>query len=110
MNKSINKKMNKSINKNINKSEIDPIAYTMRVNDNNILKNSTSGGFFTPLSKYILEKNGIVFGVGYDEKLKVIHKKIDKNEKIKDVIGSKYVQSELGESLQAKCKNRKKQQ
>lgn len=35
-------------NKNINKSEIDPIAYTMRVNDNNILKNSTSGGFFTP--------------------------------------------------------------
>ena len=87
-------------NKNINKSEIDPIAYTMRVNDNNILKNSTSGGFFTPLSKYILEKNGIVFGVGYDEKLKVIHKKIDKNEKIKDVIGSKYVQSELGESLQ----------
>ena len=30
----------------------------------------------------------------------MIHKKIDKNEKIKDVIGSKYVQSELGEALQ----------
>ena len=87
-------------NKNINKSEMTPIAFAMRVNDNNILKNSTSGGFFTPLSNYIIEKNGIVFGVGYDEKLKVIHKKIEKTEKVKEVIGSKYVQSELGESFQ----------
>lgn len=94
----------------LNKSEISPVAYAMRVDDKKILLNSTSGGFFTPLASYILEKNGKIFGVGYDEKFNVIHKEINKIEKINEVIGSKYVQSELGETFKTikryLCENR----
>lgn len=86
-------------NKEINKSEISSKAYAMRVNDYDVLKKSTSGGFFTPLSNYVLNNNGVVFGVGYDKNMNVIHKKIEKNTDINQVIGSKYVQSELGETF-----------
>lgn len=82
-------------------SEIEPKAYSMRVKDMDILKKSTSGGFFTPLSKYVLENNGIVFGVGYDDQLKVIHKETKTVDGIKELIGSKYVQSYLGNTFES---------
>ena len=65
--------------------EVKPESYSMRVKNNEVLKKSTSGGFFTPLAKYVLNKNGVVFGVGYDEKFKVIHKEIRSLEKIKEL-------------------------
>lgn len=80
-------------------SEIEPKAYAMRVKDDVVLKRSTSGGFFTPLAKYVLSKNGVVFGVGYDENLKVIHKETKNLDNINEMIGSKYVQSYLGQSF-----------
>lgn len=80
-------------------SEIEPKAYAMRVKDERILKRSTSGGFFTPLAKYVLNNNGVVFGVGYDENLKVIHKETKNATGIAEMTGSKYVQSYLGQSF-----------
>jgi hypothetical protein len=38
------------------------IAYAAYNLDSNIRKTSSSGGIFYSLAKYVLEKNGIVFG------------------------------------------------
>lgn len=80
-------------------SRIKPKSFSIRVKDNEVLEHSTSGGFFTPLAKYVIEKNGIVYGVGYDNNLKVIHKEITTKSEIAELVGSKYVQSYLGESF-----------
>lgn len=77
----------------------EPKAYIMRSKEENILKTSTSGGAFTPIAEFILENNGIVFGVGYDQYLNVIHKSITKKEELQELRGSKYVQSTLGETF-----------
>ena len=59
--------------------------------------NSRSGGIFTALTDYILEQNGIVYGVGYKEHLKVSYQRATTKEARNKYRGSKYVQSELGD-------------
>jgi formate hydrogenlyase subunit 6/NADH:ubiquinone oxidoreductase subunit I len=44
-------------------------GYIIRIKDNKILYESTSGGAFTALADYILEQNGIVYGAGYDNNM-----------------------------------------
>ena len=87
---------------NTKKSKKNPKAYATRVKDEEVLKDSTSGGFFTPLAEYVLENNGIVIGVAFGENLKVEHIKIDKEnkERLVELRGSKYVQSYLGDMFQ----------
>lgn len=71
----------------------------MAVNNNEIeRKNSSSGGIYYILSKYIIEKKGIVFGVKYDKELIVCHDYADNLEEIKKFQGSKYVRSDLRNS------------
>lgn len=35
--------------------------------------NSTSGGMFKVLANYVINKQGVVFGVKFNEKLKAVH-------------------------------------
>lgn len=84
--------LNKDSEKKINMG-----AYALRCRDDDILSASTSGGFFTPLAEYVIDNNGIVFGVGYDNDLKIIHKEAITKEMVKEFRGSKYVQSYLGD-------------
>lgn len=86
-------------NEKYKKSEISPKAYIFRVNDKETLRTSNSGGFFTPISEYVLKNNGVVFGVGYDKDFKVIHKMVEEKSKIKELTGSKYVQSDIGDKF-----------
>ena len=46
--------------------------YAVRHKDRNILKKSRSGGFFTLVSDFVLERNGIVYACKLNEELKVI--------------------------------------
>lgn len=61
---------------------------------------SSSGGIFGELGKYIIENNGVVFGVGFDEQLNIIHKEAVNLEQLEELKGSKYVQSSIGDSYQ----------
>lgn len=61
-----------------------------------IRKNSTSGGIFYALSKYILEKKGYVCGVALDQNMIPKHIMINEQSDIKLLMGSKYVQSKIG--------------
>lgn len=69
------------------------------INKNEIVReSSTSGGMFSNISDYILENNGIIFGVELDDNGVVKHS-IAVNKKERDKFkGSKYVQSDIQKS------------
>lgn len=74
----------------------NPDCYAVMANDD-IRKNSSSGGVFTILANYVLEKKGGVCGCTFDEKdLKAKHIIINKIEDLNKLRGSKYIQSEIG--------------
>lgn len=58
-----------------------------------IRKSSSSGGIFYLLAKNILDRGGIVCGAGYGEKLRVVHKAAYTERALRELMGSKYVQS-----------------
>ena len=49
-----------------------PQAYACINKDEEIRKNSLSGGIFTLLAEQILNKQGVVFGVAFDENYHII--------------------------------------
>lgn len=63
--------------------------------DKGILMNSTSGGAFSAIAQYVLERNGSVYGCHMDSDMKAIHIRIDKKEELGKVRGSKYIQSDI---------------
>jgi coenzyme F420-reducing hydrogenase beta subunit len=65
------------------------------VKDETILKLSSSGGFASSLSNYVVESNGIVFGVRYDETFKSCSYDFSESKAgLLKFAGSKYIQSE----------------
>lgn len=88
---------------NKQKVEKDISAYAVQTKDENVRVNSSSGGVFTEIAQYVLGIGGIVFGAAFDENFKVIHIGIDNADDLEKLRGSKYVQSEIGETfVQAK--------
>lgn len=75
-------------------------TYAVYNKNEDIRKNSTSGGFFTSLAEKILEKQGVVFGVAFDKDFIVRHIKVEKKEELYKLRGSKYVQSIVGDTYQ----------
>lgn len=58
------------------------------------IKRSSSGGIFPLLAKRILKyNNGVIYGVSFDKSFNVIYKRIEKENDLYQIIGSKYVQS-----------------
>ena len=70
-------------------------AYIFQNSDDQIRRESTSGGAFTAIAEHVLNNNGIVYGAVFDEKYKVIHIGIDKKEELWRFRNSKYVQSDI---------------
>ena len=85
-----------------------PKAYAMRNKNTEELKQSSSGGIFKVLANYVLENEGVVFGVAYDENLNVNHIKVKDKEKLKLLQGSKYVQSNINNTYKEAEKELKK--
>ena len=59
---------------------------------------SSSGGIFSLLAEKTLREGGVVFGAAMDGNLRVRHMMADTEEKLELLRGSKYVQSEIGDS------------
>lgn len=79
-----------------NQNEIE--VYACKNKDSKIRSISTSGGIFTLLSNYILDKNGVVFGAAYNENLEVVHEWTDNKKEIEKFRSSKYLQSKIEDS------------
>lgn len=72
-----------------------PIAYAARHKDMHEVETSRSGAAFIAISDWILEQGGVVYGAGYTDHFRVVHKRAVTKEERKEFKGSKYVQSDL---------------
>ena len=72
-----------------------PLAYAARHKDMSEIETSRSGAAFIAISDYILEQGGVVYGAGYTDHFRVIHKRATTKEERNEFKGSKYVQSDM---------------
>ena len=82
------------------KLSADTLSYACYNKNEEIRKNSSSGGFFTQIAEYVINKQGVVFGAKFDSDWKVIHSYTETTEGLEELRRSKYVQSYIGESYQ----------
>ncbi|MBR1654225.1 MAG: Coenzyme F420 hydrogenase/dehydrogenase, beta subunit C-terminal domain [Clostridia bacterium] len=73
-------------------------AYATKNKNNEQRKQSTSGGMFKILAEYVIERQGVVFGVEIMDDLKVVHDYAESMQECKKFSASKYVRSELNNS------------
>lgn len=78
-----------------------PIAYGGWNKNENIRKNSSSGGIFSLLCEYIIANNGVVFGAAFNENFDVVHSCSETFEGCEVFRGSKYVQSVIGDNYKS---------
>ena len=62
-------------------------------------KVSSSGGAFSAFARYVLQQGGVVFGAAFDEELHCKHIEIQDIDGLAPLRGSKYVQSEIGDTF-----------
>ena len=74
-------------------------VYACWQKDKDIREQSTSGGLFSVLAEFVLERDGAVFGARFDDTFKVIHSYTENKDDLTYFRGSKYVQSHIGGSF-----------
>ena len=77
-----------------------PLAvYAAKAKDDELRLKSSSGGVFSLLARAVIAEGGVVFGAGFDHSdWHVMHKSAENEEELEDLRGSKYVQSEMGDT------------
>lgn len=89
---------NEHYDKNLNLPS--PKAYAVRHKNIREIETSQSGAAFIAFSDWILNQGGIVYGVGYADHFRVVHKRATTKEERNEFKGSKYVQSDLNTVFQ----------
>ena len=72
-----------------------PLAYSVRIKDQEQLMRSQSGGAFYAIADYILRTGGIVYGAAFNEQWTVVHQKASNSNELERLRMTKYVQSDL---------------
>lgn len=80
--------------------ENNPKAYGCMNKNETVRLESSSGGIFTLVAEQIIDCDGVVFGVGFDEDFEVVHSYIERKEELNKFRGSKYVQSKIGDTYE----------
>jgi coenzyme F420-reducing hydrogenase beta subunit/O-antigen/teichoic acid export membrane protein len=85
----------------LNKAEIEnaPEAYACSSKNNKQLLTSSSGGVFPLLARQVVEQHGVVLGAAFDEEFNVYHTDVESGDQLSIFQGSKYVQSEIGNTF-----------
>lgn len=73
----------------------EPLAFGARHKDMGEVETSRSGAAFIAISDYFLKHGGVVYGVGYTDHFRVVHKRATTVAERNEFKGSKYVQSDL---------------
>lgn len=84
---------NDNYDKSLNLSK--PIAYAARHKNMAEVATSRSGAAFIAISDWILTQGGIVYGAGYAEHFRIVHKRATTKKERNEFKGSKYVQSDM---------------
>ena len=72
-----------------------PEVRAARLRDKQELSRSQSGGAFYGLARKFLEDGGVVYGAGFVDHFRVVHKRVTTLAALEELRGSKYVQSDL---------------
>ena len=89
--------------KNPRESKLPLDVYAAKNNNETELLSSSSGGLFICFAKEIIKEGGVVFGARFNENWEVIHSYTENLEGLSEFMGSKYVQSRIGNTyLEAK--------
>ena len=75
------------------------VAYAVQIKDKDALKDSTSGGVFTALSRELFRRGGVVYGCVWDDEYNAIVRKAENEDEMKPMRGSKYVWSWAGDTF-----------
>ncbi len=81
--------------KEIEAAKGDNLYFGARIKDEKVRYSSSSGGVFSALALFVLNRQGIVYGAGYDENMNVVHQSIEDSYRIEQIKKSKYVQSDM---------------
>ncbi len=73
-------------------------CYASYCRDEEIRRDSSSGGIFTVLAKKVISEGGVVFGARFDKDWSVRHDYTDSIDGLVAFRGSKYLQSNIGDS------------
>lgn len=76
-----------------------PLVYAAKHVSNDIRKNSSSGGIFHALAELVIDNNGVVYGCAFDETFEAMHIRCETIEECERCMGSKYSQSNMGETI-----------
>lgn len=75
-----------------------PAAYAAVIEEPHVRLESTSGGVFSALAKWVIENGGVVFGAAWTENFREVrHIRVERMEDLALLRGSKYVQSTVGD-------------
>ncbi|WP_455667554.1 Coenzyme F420 hydrogenase/dehydrogenase, beta subunit C-terminal domain [Phocaeicola sp.] len=85
---------NDNYDRNLNLAQ--PLAFAVRHKNIHEIETSRSGAAFIAFSDWILAQGGVVYGVGYTDHFRVVHKRAMNKDERDEFKGSKYVQSDLG--------------
>ncbi|MGL4518784.1 MAG: Coenzyme F420 hydrogenase/dehydrogenase, beta subunit C-terminal domain [Phocaeicola sp.] len=80
-------------------SAVEPLTYAAKNRDENIRRESSSGGLFTLLAQETIRQGGVVFGARFDQNWEVEHHHVESIEELSLFRGSKYLQSRVGNSF-----------
>lgn len=72
-----------------------PTIYAVINIDKEIRMQSSSGGFFYLIAKYVIQNDGVVFGAKFNANWEVEHDYSDNMDGVRAFMGSKYVQSSV---------------
>ncbi len=87
--------------KTFTKKEFGGEIYVGFNKDENQRMKSSSGAIFPLLATEIISRGGVVYGAGFDENFKVIHKRCNDINALDELCGSKYVQSDLTDTFKS---------
>jgi len=84
----------------VSKNLSEPICYGARHKNLQEVETSRSGAAFIAISDFILKSGGVVYGAGYTDHFRVVHKRATTKNQRDEFKGSKYVQSDMNSVFQ----------
>lgn len=82
----------------VKKNTYEKKFYAGASRNHDLIINSSSGGILAELSQQVISDGGVVYGCTYDENLRAVHKMADNLDSLKSFQGSKYLQSDVGDT------------
>ncbi len=74
-------------------------VYAVYNKTEDVRKRSTSGGVFSLMAEYIISHGGVVYAARFDENFHIIHSRLEDLSELDAFRGSKYAQSEMGDTF-----------